>query len=119
MFIIGLIILGILAGALAGLFGVGGAILIIPALVYVFGFSQKTAQGTSLMLLLPPIGVFAAYNYYKAGAVDFKAAGLIIAGFLIGSLVTSHYVTHFHNDVLSKSFGVFLLVVALKLILSS
>lgn len=119
MLILGLIILGILAGGLAGAFGVGGAILIIPALVYVFGFSQRTAQGTSLALLLPPIGAFAAYNYYKVGAVDFKAALYIILGFIIGSLVSSHYVANLDSALLTRLFGAFLLIVALKMLVAA
>jgi uncharacterized protein len=118
MLVVGLIVLGILAGGLAGIFGVGGAILIIPALVYFFGFSQKTAQGTSLALLLPPIGAFAAYNYYKVGAVDFKAAGYIIIGFLLGSWLSSRYAANLHSADLSRAFGIFLLVVAAKLIIT-
>lgn len=118
MFVAGLIILGILAGGLAGVFGVGGAILIIPSLVFFFGFNQKLAQGTSLALLLPPIGAFAAYNYYKAGAVDFKAAGWIIIGFVLGSYLSSKYATHLHSADLSRAFGVFLLIVAAKLLVT-
>lgn len=118
MFVAGLLVLGVLAGVLAGVFGVGGAILIIPSLVYFFGFSQKLAQGTSLMLLLPPIGIFAAYNYYKAGAVNLRAGLFIILGFLVGSFVSSHYAAHLHNVNLSRAFGAFLLVVAIKMIIA-
>lgn len=119
MLIVGLIILGILAGGIAGAFGVGGAILVIPALVYVFGFSQKTAQGTSLALLLPPIGVFAAYNYYKVGAVDFKAALYIVIGFLIGSFVVSKYAVHMQSADITRLFALFLLLVAIKMLVTA
>lgn len=116
MFIAGLILLGIVAGSLAGLVGVGGGIVIVPALVYVFGFSQKLAQGTSLALLLPPIGIIAAYTYYKAGQVDMSAAAVIVVGFLAGSLLSARYANHLHSADLTRVFGVFLLVVAIKMI---
>lgn len=119
MFVTGLIILGIVAGALAGLVGVGGGIVVVPALVYIFGFSQKLAQGTSLALLLPPIGIIAAYTYYKAGQVDISAAAIIIIGFLAGSLLSARYANHLHSADLTRIFGVFLLIVAIKMILSA
>lgn len=119
MFSVGLIILGVIAGVLAGLLGVGGGIVIVPALVYIFGFSQKMALGTSLALLLPPIGILAAYSYYKAGQVNISAALIIIAGFLIGSYFSSRYATHLHSANLMRIFGVFLLVVAIKMILTA
>lgn len=119
MVIVGLIILGILAGLLAGLVGVGGGIIIVPALVYVFGFSQKLAQGTSLALLLPPIGIAAAYTYYKAGQVDVSAALIIIVGFLVGSFFSARYVNHIHSADLTRIFGIFLLVVAIKMIVTA
>lgn len=119
MFIAGLILLGIIAGVLAGLVGVGGGIVIVPALVYVFGFSQKLAQGTSLALLLPPIGIAAAYSYYKAGQIDIGAALVIIAGFLVGSFFSARYANHIHSADLTRIFGVFLLIVAIKMIVTA
>jgi len=116
MLIAAFILLGIVAGALAGLIGVGGGIVIVPVLVYLFHFSQKTAQGTTLALLVPPIGILAAYTYYKAGAVDIKAAAFIVIGFLVGSYLGSHYATDFHGHMLTRIFGVFLLLVAVKMI---
>lgn len=117
--LIGLVVLGIAAGALAGLVGVGGGVIIVPALVYIFGFSQKMAQGTSLALLLPPIGILAAYTYYRAGQVDVRAALVIIIGFLIGSLITARYVNHLNSATLVRIFGVFLLIVAIKMIITA
>ena len=118
MIIAAFILLGLIAGLLAGLVGVGGGIIIVPALVYLFHFSQKTAQGTTLALLVPPIGILAAYAYYKAGSVDIKAAAIIIAGFVIGSFISAHYASHFNDVDLARIFGVFLLVVAIKMIIS-
>ena len=118
MLVAAFILLGLIAGLLAGLVGVGGGIIIVPALVYLFHFTQKTAQGTTLALLVPPIGILAAYAYYKADAVDIKAAGIIIIGFVIGSFISAHYASHFNDVRLARIFGVFLLIVALKMIIS-
>lgn len=119
MFIAALVLLGVIAGLLAGLVGVGGGIIIVPALVYLFHFSQKTAQGTTLALLIPPIGILAAYTYYKAGEVDIKAALIIIVGFVVGSYLSSQYATNLHSAQLTRFFGFFLLVVAIKMIVSA
>ena len=118
MLIAAFIALGLLAGMLAGLVGVGGGIIIVPALVYLFHFSQKTAQGTTLALLVPPIGILAAYAYYKAGAVDIKAAVTIIIGFVAGSYLSARFASHINDTQLARIFGVFLLAAALKMIIS-
>src|SRR5437879_1042859 len=78
------ILLGLVAGALAGLLGIGGAIFIVPALVFFFGWEQHIAQGTTLAMLVPPIGILAAWTYYRAGHVDIKVAGLMCIGFFAG-----------------------------------
>ena len=113
--IAGLILLGAVAGGLAGLVGVGGGVLITPALVFFFGYTQQMAQGTTLALLLPPIGAVAAYTYYKQGFVDFKAAGWICLGFLVGSLIGSKFAVGLPASTLKKCFGFFLLVMGSKL----
>jgi len=69
---------------MSGLIGIGGGIVIVPALVFLFGMSQHLAQGTTLALLVPPVGILAALTYYNQGYVDLKAAGLICAGLLRG-----------------------------------
>ena len=78
------LLLGLLAGIFSGLIGVGGGVIIVPALVFLFGLSQHQAQGTTLALLVPPIGLLAAWTYYKEGHVDLKIAGLICVGFFLG-----------------------------------
>jgi uncharacterized membrane protein YfcA len=118
MVVLAFIVLGLVAGALAGLVGVGGGIVIVPALVYLFHFSQKTAQGTTLALLVPPIGILAAYAYYKAGHVDIKAALLIILGFIVGSFLSAHFVSNIDDSSLTRIFGAFLLVVSIKMLIS-
>src|SRR5674476_1052174 len=80
-----LIGIGILTGFMAGMLGIGGAIIMIPALVFFMGITQQTAQGTSLAVMLPPVGIIAAYNYYKAGEVNIKFAIVLAVFFLVGS----------------------------------
>lgn len=113
-----LIGIGILTGAMAGMLGIGGAIIMIPALVYFMGFSQQTAQGTSLAVMLPPIGILAAYNYYKAGQVNIKFALILAAAFLIGSYFGSKWALNIPQAILKKIFGILLLLVAAKMLLS-
>jgi len=110
-----LIVIGLVTGAVGGMLGIGGAIILIPALVYFVGFSQHEAIGTSLAVMLPPIGLFAAYNYYKAGQVNIKYALIIAAAFMIGSYFTSKLALKIPEDIIRKIFGVFLFFIALKM----
>ena len=110
------ILLGLAAGILSGLVGIGGGILIVPALVFLFGFSQQQAQGTTLALLVPPIGILAAWTYYTHGFVDIKVAGLIAVGFIVGSLLGARVATGISNAILGKAFGIFLVLIGLKMI---
>ena len=80
------------------------------------GFSQKMAQGTSLAMLLPPIGLLAAFNYYRADFVDPKAAVILIVAFILGSYFSSFYAVHFNEMYLKKGFAVFLILYAAKLL---
>ena len=111
-----LIAIGIVAGAMAGMLGIGGAIIMIPALVYFLGLSQQMAQGTSLAVMLPPVGILAAYNYYKAGHVDIKFALILAGTFLIGSYFLSRFALTMPQATLRKVFGVILLLVAAKML---
>jgi len=113
-----LIAIGLMAGVFGGLFGVGGAVIMIPALVYFLSVDQHTAQGTSLAVMLPPIGLFAAYNYYKAGQVNIWYALIIAAAFMIGGYFGSMIALKLPEQLMRKIFGVFLLLTALKLIFS-
>ena len=80
-----LIVIGIITGVMAGMLGIGGAIIMIPSLVFLLGISQQSAQGTSLAVMLPPVGIIAAYNYYKAGQVNIRFAIILAVFFLVGS----------------------------------
>ncbi len=112
------IILGLVAGIFAGFFGIGGGIILIPALVYLFGFSQHLAQGTTLAILVPPIGLLAALEYYRKGNVKLDLAILICAGFFIGGFIGAKYAAKIDDNLLRKLFGFFLLLVSVKMILS-
>ena len=115
--IAGYLILGLLAGVLSGLIGLGGGFVIVPALVFIFGFSQHQAQGTTLALLVPPIGILAAWTYYRQGFVDIKVAAFIAAGFVVGSLIGARYATSMSSETLEKAFGFALVLIGLKMLL--
>lgn len=113
-----LIVIGIITGIMAGMLGIGGAIIMIPALVYFLGISQHAAQGTSLAVMLPPIGIIAAYNYYKAGEVNIKFAIILAVFFLVGSYFGSKMALTMPQTLLKKIFGLLLLLVAAKMLFS-
>lgn len=112
------LVIGVVAGILSGLLGLGGGILIVPCLVFLLGMSQHTAQGTTLALMVPPIGLLAAWTYYKHGSVDIKVAALICLGFFFGGLLGAKLATAINATLLKKLFGLALLATALKMILS-
>ena len=113
-----LLAIGVVTGVMAGMLGIGGAIIMVPALVFIMGFSQQMAQGTSLAVMLPPIGIIAAYNYWKAGQVNLKFALILAAAFLIGSYFGSKLAISLPQAVLKKIFGILLLLVAVRMLLS-
>lgn len=110
------VIAGFCVGILGGLFGVGGAEMVIPLLVYWFGFAQHKAQGTSLAMLLPPLGLLAAWRYWNAGHVDLNVAMLLALGFFFGAPFGAWGATTLHPDILRKVFGVQLLLISLHMI---
>ena len=116
--VIYLIAIGLMAGVFGGIFGIGGAIIMIPAMVYFLGVDQHTAQGTSLAVMLPPIGLFAAYNYYKAGQVNIWYAIIIAISFMIGGYFGSKIALNLPEQLMKKVFAVFLILTALKLMFS-
>ena len=111
-----LIIVGILSGLLAGIFGVGGAIIVIPALVFILGFSQHDAQGTSLAFMLPPVGILATWNYWKEGHVNWKIALILSLTFVVGSWLGSQFSINISDKLLRRLFGVLMILVAIKMI---
>jgi len=110
--------LGLLAGVFGGLLGLGGGIIIVPALVFIFGLTQHMAQGTTLALMVPPIGLLAAWTYYKQGYVDLRIAGLICLGFFLGGLFGAKLAVLVNEVLLKRLFGAALLIVALRMILA-
>jgi uncharacterized membrane protein YfcA len=110
--------IGLAAGILSGLLGIGGGVLIVPCLIFLIGMPQHLAQGTTLALMVPPIGLLAAWTYYKNGSVDIKVAALICLGFFFGGLIGAKAATVIHGGLLKKLFGFALLATALKMILS-
>lgn len=113
-----LMIIGILSGLLAGVFGVGGAIIVIPALVFILGLSQHDAQGTSLAFMLPPVGILATWNYWKAGHVNWKFALVLSLTFVVGAYLGSQLSVNISDKILRRIFGVLLIIMALKMIFS-
>jgi len=111
------IALGLGAGIASGFLGIGGGSILIPVLVYMFGLSQHQAQGTTLALMIPPIGLLAAWKYYSEGNVKLDMAAFICIGFLFGGLIGAIFVHKVPGPVLRKVFGGFLLLISLHMIL--
>lgn len=111
-----LIMTGVFAGLLSGSMGVGGAVVVIPMLVFVLGMTQKSAQGTSLAFMIPPVGILAAINYWKEGYVNWKYAAILALSFMIGAYFGSEIAMKIPEKVMTKIFGVFLLLISLKMI---
>jgi uncharacterized membrane protein YfcA len=111
------IVLGLGTGVLSGFVGIGGGIVLIPALVLFFGLTQPQAQGTTVALLVLPIGILAAWNYYTAGLVNFKIVIFVAIGFLAGGFIGSKFAVQMPTEVLQKIFGCVLLVIGAYLII--
>lgn len=112
-----LLIIGLTAGFVGGALGLGGGIIIVPALVYLLNFSQHEAQGTSLMVLLFPVGIFAVFNYYRAGYIDWKHALLLTLGVVVGSYFGSKVSIGISAATLKQVFGFFIILVGIKMVL--
>jgi uncharacterized membrane protein YfcA len=112
-----LIALGVLVGVLAGIVGLGGGFVVVPLLRYCYGFSQTMAQGTSLAMLLPPIGILAAWQYWKAGQMNITVAMLLAAGFLIGGYIGGAFAVKLPALTLQRVFGAFFLLVSLRMLI--
>ena len=113
-----LIVIGLLAGTLSGLVGVGGGILMIPLLIMFLGLTQHQAQGTALFAMLPPIGILAAMNYYKEGFVKWEYAAVMALTFVVGGYFGSKLSISLPDQTVRRVFGVIMLIGAIKLIFS-
>lgn len=113
-----LVVIGLAAGILSGLVGIGGGLVMVPAMVWLLGYSQHQAQGTSLAVLMLPVVFLAARDYYKAGHIDPKVVGVIAVAFVMGGYFGGKWALALPADQLKKIFGVVLLAASLKLLLS-
>lgn len=112
-----LLSIGLVAGILSGLVGIGGGIVIVPVLVYYFAMNQKTAQGTVLFMFLLPIGILGVINYYKAGHVDMKAAIIMALTFAVGSYIGSRTAIAIDTKLVKQFFAVVMILVGVKMLL--
>jgi hypothetical protein len=111
-----IVLIGLAAGMLGGMVGVGGGIIIVPALIYFLGFSQFKAQGTSLALIMFPVGILGVIHYYKLGHVDFRVVGILAMGFLVGSYFGSKFTLSLPQEQVKKIFAVLLIIIAVKML---
>jgi len=107
--------LGLVAGVVSGFFGVGGGTILIPGMVFLFGFAQHQAQGTTLAVMLPPVFFFAAWRYYNEGHVNVPLAVWAAVGLTVGALIGAHCVQALPDAVLKRAFGIFLVLVGMKM----
>ncbi len=114
-----LLAIGICAGMISGFIGIGGGVVIVPALIYFMGMTQFQAQGTSLALMLPPIGILAFMNYYKDGHINLQYAGIIAVAFIIGGFLGSKIALKMNPNVVKFIFGIIMLYVAIRLVWTS
>jgi len=111
-----LLLIGLFAGILSGLVGVGGGLIIVPALIFFLGYTQHQAQGTSLGLLLLPVGILAVLNYYNKGYIDIKVVAIMSIAFILGGWLGSKIALRLPADAVKKIFAVFLFYSAFKLL---
>lgn len=104
-----LLLIGVLSGVVSGMFGIGGGVLIVPALIYLAKFSQHAAIGTSLAILLPPVGLLAVLEYYRHGNVNLQAALIVAFAFMAGGWIGAHLANHTNAHLLKLLFGIFVL----------
>lgn len=115
--ILGLIAVGILAGVLSSMVGIGGGIVIVPCLVICFGFNQHLAQGTTLAMLAIPVSAAAAYSYYQKGMLDWKVAAILACGFVIGGYFGGRVAVNIPTLLVKRIFAVLMIVIAIKFLL--
>ncbi len=113
--IFGLLMLGLVAGSFSGLIGIGGGVIIVPALILLFGFTHQVAQGTTLALLIPPIGLLAVMDYYKKGFVNLHAAIFICIGFVIGGLMGAKLAVTLPEQTLRRIFAAVIVVIGIRM----
>jgi len=110
-----LTIIGLVVGFFGGMFGIGGGIILIPALVYIVGMEQHSAQGTSVAIMLPPIGIVAAWTYYKAGHINIKYSIIIAIMFIVGSYFGSKVAVNIPDQLSRRIFAVIMFLISIKM----
>lgn len=116
---LGFLAIGAVTGAVSGMLGIGGGVFVIPAMVYLFGFDQRMATGTSLGMLLPPIGILAFWQYYRADLVNVPAVLLLVVGFVAGSYLSAGYAINLPEILLKRAFGGLMIVMGVIYILTA
>jgi uncharacterized membrane protein YfcA len=116
MQLLGLVAIGVVAGVAAGMFGIGGGLIIVPALVLLYGLSQHAAVGTSLGAILLPVGALGAWVYYRNGNLNVRSALLIAAGLLVGAFLGAKLVQPVTDLTLRRMFGGFMLLMSIKML---
>lgn len=111
-----LVITGLIAGMFGGMFGIGGGVIVIPALIFVLGMTQHQAQGTSTAFMLLPVGLLAFINYYKAGHINIKYAAILAIAFFVGSYFGSKLAINISDTILKKVFSVFIILIGFKML---
>jgi uncharacterized protein len=119
MNLVGLVLVGVVAGALSGFLGVGGATIMIPALLLIYGTSQHLAQGTSIAALLLPVGILAVIKYWQTGNVNLTFAILIALGFFVGAYFGAVYAQPVPDIILKRLFAGYLIIIALQILFTS
>jgi uncharacterized membrane protein YfcA len=114
-----LLMIGFFSGVASGVFGIGGGVLIVPGLVYLLGFSQHEATGTSLAILLPPVGIAAVIEYYRHGNIDLRAGLIVAVALLVGAWFGAVLANHFKGPYLRLAFGIFVVSIGCYLIFSA
>lgn len=111
-----LLAIGLAAGFLSGIAGVGGGVIVIPALIFALGMTQFQAQGTSLAMMIPPIGIMAAYNYYQDGQINWRYALVLAIFFVVGSYFGSKVALGTSQVVVKKGFAIFIILIGIKML---
>jgi uncharacterized protein len=111
------LLIGSVSGVMSGLFGIGAGIIMIPAMVFLLGFNQHLAQGTSLAIMLPPISIFAVLEYYKTGNINIKTSIFIAIAFVLTSLLGAKLALYLNKEILQRIFGFFLLLISIRMII--
>jgi len=112
--VIALLVIGLAAGFMSSLIGIGGGLVIVPALVLFYGMDQKLAQGTSLLIIALPVTAVGAYTYFKSGNADWKASLIVAATFMVGGYFGGVLANRISTDIVKKIFAVFLILIAIK-----